>query len=104
MSGVYALHDQKLTPPTSLIPPGVLFDVYAPIPTLTTTTYFWNYRCLHLTEMVKCRAKFTKRNQQEMNQITYDTLVKMLYFLGRLPTHRTFLFCTLDASHSRMTL
>lgn len=67
--------------------------MYAPVATTTTTTYFFNYRCLHLAEMAKCRAQFAKGKQTGINQAVYETCVRMLYTLKTLPMSGTFLLC-----------
>jgi hypothetical protein len=71
----------------SIVAPGIIFDIYAPIPTTTTTTYFLNYSCLHLTEMAKSRIKFKSEcnlSRIEVSGTLYHTMVKMLGVLPRI--------------------
>lgn len=65
----------------SIVPPGIIFDIYAPVVTTTTTTYFLNYSCLHLTEIARCRMKFLRdRNlcRAEVSSALYHTMVRLL--------------------------
>ncbi|KAF8868612.1 hypothetical protein CPB84DRAFT_1857350 [Gymnopilus junonius] len=70
-----------------ILPPGVLFDIYSPVPTIATTTYFLNYHTFHLTEMARTRMKFkSDRNmdRQQVSQVLQATMIRMLAALPRL--------------------
>ncbi|KAF8872171.1 hypothetical protein CPB84DRAFT_1753691 [Gymnopilus junonius] len=83
-----------------ILPPGVLFDIYSPVPTIATTTYFLNYHTFHLTEMARTRMKFkSDRNmdRQQVSQVLQATMIRMLAALPRLniaplPIKRSSLF------------
>ncbi|KJA23648.1 hypothetical protein HYPSUDRAFT_201093 [Hypholoma sublateritium FD-334 SS-4] len=69
---------------TIIIPPGLIFDLYSPISSITTSTYFLNYHCFHLSEISKLRMKSKRHynlDRAEVSKAIYETTVRMVYSL-----------------------
>lgn len=55
---------------------------------MTTTTYFLNYHCFHLSEMAMCRRNVRRTHRSSIpyvNRNTYYTASRMLCVLKFLP-------------------
>ncbi|KAF8954508.1 hypothetical protein BDZ97DRAFT_1928166 [Flammula alnicola] len=77
--------DKSLCLVIEILPGDMMqFDLYAPMASVTTTIYFLNYACFHLTEIT--RARMTYRMDRNLNRLAvaealHATIVRMLAVL-----------------------